>query len=307
MTLSECWGKYRNSEISKTEYIQSMHDSHRRLFEYSSFLQGSGIERIEILPGELQIVCAGGVRFAIDPDDLRQPPLEELHFRGFEADEWETFRRLIQPDMTVFDIGANIGWYTVKIGALLPSVRLHAFEPVPDTYRTIWKNVELNRLGNVTLHPFGLSDREGEAEFHFSPASTVAASAANILDLPESARVKVALRTLDSFCAESGLSPDFIKCDVEGGELRVLQGGRETLAKARPILFLEMLRKWSAKFGYHPNEIIDLMIALGYRCFEQAATGLGPFSRMTEATRSTNFIFLHNDRHSEIIRNIAAE
>jgi hypothetical protein len=57
----------------------------------------------------------------------------------------------------------------------------------------------------------------------------------------------------------------------------------------------EMLRKWAAGFGYHPNDIIDLFAGLGYKCFDST---LKPFGRMDEATTETNFFFLHPDTHA---------
>jgi hypothetical protein len=59
-----------------------------------------------------------------------------------------------------------------------------------------------------------------------------------------------------------------------------------------------MLRKWSAKFHYHPNEIIELLAGLGYRCFTVKAERLVKFAKMDEATLETNFFFLHNNQHA---------
>lgn len=53
-----------------------------------------------------------------------------------------------------------------------------------------------------------------------------------------------------------------------------------------------MLRKWSAKFNYHPNDIIQLLAGIGYRCFTAQNDKLVPFSRMDENTTETNFFFL---------------
>ena len=101
------------------------------------------------------------------------------------------------------------------------------------------------------------------------------------------------------------MSVDFIKCDVEGAELFVYQGGIESIQKNQPIIFTEMLRKWSAKFNYNPNEIIDLLFGLGYRCFIAKADQLVEFFRMDDNTIETNFFFLHSDNHSALIESLA--
>lgn len=63
----------------------------------------------------------------------------------------------------------------------------------------------------------------------------------------------------------------------------------------------EMLRMHSAPFGYHPNEIIELMASLGYSCHASTEAGWRPFERMEEETVETNFLFLHRDRHAGLV------
>jgi hypothetical protein len=66
-----------------------------------------------------------------------------------------------------------------------------------------------------------------------------------------------------------------------------------------------MLRKWSAKFNYNPNDIIDLLFGLGYRCFTAKADQLVEFFRMDDNTIETNFFFLHSGNHSALIESLA--
>jgi hypothetical protein len=73
----------------------------------------------------------------------------------------------------------------------------------------------------------------------------------------------------------------------------------DTIARTRPVLFIEMLRKWSAKFGYHPNDIITLLKDIGYECFSVEGGGrMERFASMEESTVATNFIFLHKEKHA---------
>jgi hypothetical protein len=63
-----------------------------------------------------------------------------------------------------------------------------------------------------------------------------------------------------------------------------------------------MLRKWSLKFNYHPNEIIELLKIIGYKCFILQNERLREFYLMDESTTDTNFIFLHVEKHKSIIK-----
>ena len=94
---------------------------------------------------------------------------------------------------------------------------------------------------------------------------------------------------------------DFLKCDVEGAELLVIEGGLKSIEKYKPILFLEMLRKWSDKFGYHPDEIIEKLKSINYRCFKVIKTNLEEITEITDLEEATNFFFLHTEHHKDLI------
>jgi hypothetical protein len=109
--------------------------------------------------------------------------------------------------------------------------------------------------------------------------------------------VQVRLVTLDNYCRQRGVRPSLLKVDVEGAELLVFRGARQLIARYRPIVYAEMLRKWSANFHYHPNQIIDLFREMGYQCFCLRQKKLVPFSLMTDKTKETNFFFLDRRCH----------
>ena len=150
----------------------------------------------------------------------------------------------------------------------------------------------------------GLSDKPGELVFYFCGDSSGSASSANIGDRDDANKIVCPVETLDHFVSERKLAVDFIKCDVEGAELLVFKGALKTLADRKPAILSEMLRKWSAKFNYHPNDIINLLGTIGYRCYEIHEGRMRPLPAMDDSTVATNFIFLHPDRHGETIRNI---
>jgi len=85
--------------------------------------------------------------------------------------------------------------------------------------------------------------------------------------------------------------------------LLVFKGGLKTLERDKPIIFTELLRIWSAKFGYHPDEVIRLLKEHGYRCFSAKEKDvLMEFFVITERTKEKTFFFLHGEKHKELIK-----
>lgn len=302
MSLFDLKVQFQAGALNKSAYIAAMHRLHERLFEYAEFLSTTDIARIEITDGAVVMTSRQtGIKMICDPLDWRMAPIEILNFGVYEQAEWGVMSQLIPPGAIVFDIGANIGWYSMNIARQTPATQVHAFEPLPPTYDYLARNVALNQLTNIHLHNFGLSHRAGQLTFYFYPEGSVNASAADLGDSPNKQAVTCEVKTLDGFIADTGLTVDFIKCDVEGAELFVFQGGLTTLQRQQPVIFTEMLRKWSAAFSYHPNDIITLLSRIGYRCFTVHDGFLIPFERMDETTVETNFFFLHPDRHQAAI------
>ncbi len=302
MPLTELKQAFATGTLTKAQYIDAMHRAHQCLFEYAEFLRSTEIAGIEITDGRVVMTTRAGIRLLCNPADKRIAPLEILNFGTYEAAHADMMNALVREGSTVLDVGANIGFYTISLARQVPSATVVAFEPVPATFAYLRENLELNGVTNARIFNVGLSDQEGEQVFYFSPRNSVSASAARVTAEADTAAVVCRVRRLDDFAREQHLRIDVLKCDVEGAEYLVLRGAAETLRRARPVIVAEMLRKWAAKFNYHPNDIIRFLGALGYRCFTTADRRLVPFAAMDEHTTDTNFFFLHADQHREQIR-----
>jgi FkbM family methyltransferase len=159
------------------------------------------------------------------------------------------------------------------------------------------KNIENNSIANVVLNNFGFSNEEKEILFYYNKTGSGNSSMQNLTGSDSAEKIPCIVKKIDAYVDEEKISVDLIKCDVEGAELFVFQGGIETLKKFRPIVFTEMLRKWSALFNYHPNEIIELFVSIGYECFIINNGRLNKILEITEETEETNFIFLFPSKH----------
>ena len=303
MKPEEIRKKFAAREITKAEFIDLMHQVHSCLFDYAAYLPQTDIQKIEITDGQVLMTSReNGVKILCDPDDKRIAPIEILNFRNYEKTDSDMIFRLVKNGDQVLDIGANIGWYAISLAKRNPRCKILAFEPIPKTFSYLEKNVNLNSAANVKIYNHGFSNETTELTFYYYPTGSGNASSAKLADVAGVQEIKCRVRPLDDFMRQHGQSVDFIKCDVEGAELLVFRGGVETLKKHKPVVFSEMLRKWSARFNYHPNEIIELFSGIGYRCFTAKGEKLAEFFAMDEDTAETNFYFLHAEKHADKIR-----
>lgn len=303
-SIKETIAKYTKGEIDKPSYIKYMYEGHHAtLFDYANYLFQTNIKKIEIEDNSVIMTSRDrGIRIACSMGDYRIAPIEILNFFDYERAESVMMENLVADGDNFFDIGANIGWYSINIASSRRATKVFSFEPIPKTYKHLKKNLELNANNNVQAHNFGFSKQAGEFPFYYYPEGSSNASAVNLTSRSDVECVQCKVRTLDDYIAETGERVDFIKCDVEGAELLVFQGGIKTIVHDMPIVFSEILRKWSAKFNYNPNEIFQFFRDLGYRSFSVKANCLTEFFNMDESTFETNFFFLHSKKHENLIK-----
>jgi FkbM family methyltransferase len=307
-SLKDTLEQFQQGAIDKPTFIRTMYEAHHAaLYDYASYLPGTNVKKIEIEDNRVVMTSRDrGVRIACTALDYRIAPIETLNFFDYEKEESVMMENLVADGDNYFDIGANIGWYSINIATSRRAASVYAFEPIPTTYADLQTNLALNASSNVHAFNFGFSDKAGEFPFYYYPEGSGNASAVNLTGRSDVKTFQCQVRTLDNFTAETGIRVDFIKCDVEGAELMVFQGGIETIRRDRPIVLSEILRKWSAKFNYDPNQIFALFRAIGYRVFTAAGGRLVEFGDMDEHTIPTNYFFLHPEKHQELLRRYAA-
>lgn len=306
MKMDELEIKYQRGEISKAEFISQMYGTnHDLLFAYSEFIKNRDIQKIEITDDTVIMTSRElGIKIVCNRYDERIAPIEILNFKSYEKQDSDMIFKLVQDGDTIFDIGGNMGWYSIGLYKAKQLVDIHTFEPIPSTYESLVGNAKINGI-KIKINNFGLSNTKQDLKFYFHKEGSGNASAAVMNEERENMVINCHVDTLDNYFQQQGLEKlDFIKCDVEGAELLTFQGGRQTIEKHKPIVFTEMLRKWSAKFNYHPNEIINLFKEMGYGCYFVDSGELKKIKEMTDKTIETNFFFLHADKHLNIIKEL---
>lgn len=304
MTIANTNKKYHDGLITKPDYIASMYQSHHSvLFDYQHFIKNTDINKIEITADGVLFDCGeNNIKIYGMESDYRLAPIEILNFSKYEPEETGMMLNLIPEQANIFDIGANAGWYSFIFAAKFPQANIFAFEPIPKTYTALQKNHELNKFTNISIFNFGLSNDNTDLVFYYYPEGSGNASSVNVSERKDIITINSKVKRLDDCFEGLAKSIDFIKCDVEGAELLVFQGAINTIKSNLPIVFSEILRKWSAKFDYHPNDIILFFKELNYSCFVVRDKKLVAIITVDEHTIETNYFFLHNNKHQQLIK-----
>jgi FkbM family methyltransferase len=302
-TLESVKSNWANGASTREEFWRAMQQQHLKLREYQRLIDGTQVAEIRILARELQVVVKDGPVLSWQPEDLRTAPNVLVNTGEYEPVEARMLASMAEGAGVVFDVGANMGFYALSWASkLAPGGKIHVFEPVPTTFERLIRNIEINDMGDrVIANNSGLADRVSTMTMYLpSFSGSGAASLADLHPAESSVEVQVPIGTLDEYMTIKDVRAlDFMKVDVEGAELLVLKGGARSIAEHRPFLFLELLRKWSKPFGYHPNDVIKMLTELGYRCSALNGDRLRPFTEMTDATEQTNFFFAHPTRHQD--------
>lgn len=299
-TFFELQQKYLRGDIPRDEYWREASALHEQLNSYRKTLSHSEIQAIIISEDGLSLLLNNGIRILWNPNDIRSSANTLVNHGNHESDDGKFLLAAAKNSQYIFDIGANAGYYTLHFAKQYPKIKqVHAFEPVPKTFQALLKNITTNKLQpKIVANNLALGQKMGEVNF-FVPnfSGSCAASIKNLHPEESNTEVCTTMTTLDEYCNQRRITKiDLIKIDVEGAEFFVLEGAIKTLEKFKPTLFIEILRKWSRKFGVDPNQTISKLLNLGYQCWTVDSGKLTKFHTMTEETVQTNFFFTHPSR-----------
>ncbi len=215
--------------------------------------------------GSIRHAVRNHIRYELDISDY----MEWLVYFGIQAEPRESLYQLVEKGNTVLDIGTNIGEVALNLAKLVGSSGVvHTFEPDPFVFSKLSKNYSLNTFTNIYLNNFALGDAEGEltisAEVNNNRGGTRVSSSSN-----EGNTVRVT--TVDHYADCLGINKiDVIKIDVEGYELKVLQGAMNSLRKFRPALFIEINEANLNAQGDSASALIAFLNSLAYNKISEA-------------------------------------
>lgn len=249
--------------------------------------------------------CGKEVRFKVDLDlsIVTEYALAFYTSRNTvpEPEVVQVMAKALRPGDVAVDCGANIGFFTLLMAGLVgPHGWVHAFEPEPGNRRTLERHIELNKSMQVTLCAKALWSTPQKLLFRRG------------LDSGESAVVLEGNEGCTSLWATTldhelpnGTKPRLLKVDVEGSELRVLEGAAKLLEKHRPYVVAELNDGALGKLACTQADLRAFMAGLGYETFLLHPTFptpvlLPPKTKLVTDRTNTNVLFCSMDQCSEL-------
>jgi len=254
-------------------------------------LLGTGLSRSHLLlrlytplhqrlaPKGAILLKVRGHKIYFDGQDVSMAP--RLLVKGvYEKGVTRVFENEIRQGAVVLDIGANIGYHTLTAARLVgQDGRVFAFEPEPFNFGLLVRNVEVNGYSNVIPLQKALSNERGKAKLFLhetclgthslSPANVSIVSALSKASTFWDRYVEVEVETLDELFKDYESRIDFIKIDVQGAEMAVLQGGRNIIEKNKDLkIVTEFWPLGLSQFpSSSPEEYLNMLKGYGFKLY----------------------------------------
>lgn len=292
---SELWRLGKDVFRTFVKVFKTNDPDHRR-----KILQSFGVERAFRMP--VLFVDRLGLKYLLYPD--QNPQVYIMGDGNYEVVEERFCTRYLKPGMTAIDVGGNIGIYALTFSKLVgPQGKVHSFEPEPKNFLRLSENVGLNQAVNTTINAAAVGASNGHLELNVYSEMFAAWHTAGTPKLPDPFNegkfvdpdhtIKVPMVTLDSYCEIKNIQTiDFLKVDVEGGELDVVEGCTKLLRAGRiKVIQFEVSKPQVEGFGRSGIEVFDFLRKYGYSFYEILENGqLKVFENSLPANIYQNFI-----------------
>jgi FkbM family methyltransferase len=205
------------------------------------------------------------IKMLLDPED--QVARTILESGEWEPVSWQMMRERLGKGGTFVDVGAHIGYYSLKAAAL--GDRVIAIEPNPETVRKLQANIEASGTQAVAVAAVACGDVESMLDLFAAPVANTGETSLSKSNASQVGAVtntyKVRIRPLDDIIHEAGrVRVDVIKIDVEGAEYLVLKGALATLDRHHPMLLLELIDRQLQSMGAGVAQVVELLRTHGY-------------------------------------------
>lgn len=226
---------------------------------------------------------------------------------GYEEADVNFASSFLQEGMTVLDIGAHHGLYTIlsskKVGC---RGRVISFEPSDRERKKLLWNLKLNLCKNVIVEDFALGANEGKKEFFIVKGKDTGCNSLHLPVVTEPVEVTyTSVVSLDNYLQQNNINQvDFIKMDAEGAELDTLKNSIKLLQSVgRPVILCEVADSRTDAWGYRGKEIIKYLSDLGYFWFSALVNKTLKSVSLEREFFDSNFIAIPKEKIEGIRKN----
>jgi FkbM family methyltransferase len=221
-----------------------------------------------LYPKGIILIDIQGSKMYVNTQDKGLVP-SLLVYGVYEKYESELFKKLIKPGMLVVDIGANIGYYSLIAAKLVGNNgRVYAFEPEPNNYNLLVKNIKINNLANIIPIQKAVSNKRGNIKLFLDKVNLAAHSfSENNIPIQKEGFVEVEALTLDEFFENTTKNSkvDFIKLDTQGAEGLVVEGSTGILSSNNLKIVMEFWPYGLKNMGTDPLRLLHKLQNFGFR------------------------------------------
>lgn len=240
-----------------------------------------------------------GITFHLDAWGCEQKGIFCFHYCGVE--DVAAYRKFIKPADVVFDVGANIGQYSLLASLLVEKTGcVYAFEPDTEVLQKLRENIGLNTSNNIHVVPKAVASKSERMQFY--PASEEKDQDIGSL-LPakgtrSNASVEVEAISLDDFCDANSIDHvDFLKIDAEGFDLEVLKGASRLIDRNPNLIVMAEIAPHLLKLAHaSPTDLYSFMKERGFKPWIAARRGKLRPLRIEKSPRLLNVFFLPENK-----------
>ena len=192
-----------------------------------------------------------------------------IGWKIFFFGEYETqtnliLKKYIKDDDIVIEAGANMGSETLLISKMLTKGHIYCFEPNPYVFNRLKINISINELANVDAYDCALGESDKQISFNIYPTNFCnAGMSSKYMETSNTNKITVTQKTLDSFVKENNIGKvDFIKMDIQGSEMDMINGAAATIAAFKPIIFTEACEPYN-----NVNQLYEKITQYGYNVY----------------------------------------
>lgn len=214
-------------------------------------------------PSVILVESYGWLMF-VDKTDVGVAP--SLIYNGtFDPFETLVFRSLLKPGMTVMDIGANVGYFSLIASSVVgPSGKIFAFEPQPRMFRLLKANLRINGCMNVEPIKCAITAAPGSVRLFVDGSNQGAHSLASGNLIKRGMTLDVAADSVDHFLASRNVSVDLFKIDTQGAEGLITQGARNAFSRPGTKIIMEFWPWGLRNIGSDPMALLRDLEGMGF-------------------------------------------